>query len=177
MDVRAGTVLAAIPLLISSACGPHVAAVRESNVSKPVATTTPSVPTDSPYTVAPAGLASVATSFVRDVCSYRAAVESATDFVVRASEVATPAEVARLAASQRARLNWPALRMRRESASVAITGATQVGQSEATANVVVEFVRTTRTDFAVVSEFAQMSLGLVETSAGIRVSAAEGACL
>ena len=176
MDIRAGTFLAATSLLLCSACGPKFTPLLEAGAPEPIASVS-STPSASPFSVAPTAVSAVAAHFVRTVCTYRATASAGTDFLRSATQVATPREAKRLASSQRARLNWRAMRVRRERASLRITGVTQLNMSSVATEVVVEFIRTTHTDFATVREFAHMSLGVVQTGAGPRIASAEGACL
>lgn len=170
MGVRAA-VVAAVGLAILAGCGPKLDTGAEAPAESAGATA-PSQ-TTAPYSPAPHELRSLAIRFVRTVCAYDARSETATGFITRAEPLATDAELDRLRTSPRARLNWNALRARKESTSVQVTGVSEVGESQ----VKVELIRTTRTDFATVRSFDRMTLEVANTRDGLKVADAQGAGL
>ncbi|WP_460819400.1 hypothetical protein [Nocardioides korecus] len=115
----------------------------------------------------------VSTEFVNGVCAYEAISEPKAAFLNRVAGLVTPSELTRLRRSDRAHLNWPALRARREQVRVRVNGVSQAGSAD---HVVVELLRTTRTDFVTVRSFERLELHLAETADGPLVADAEGAC-
>lgn len=180
MGVRTGSTVAATTLLICSGCGHSLAdiAPKTTTAAHPQTAATSPVPPSiaAPYVPAGPQWRSLAAAFVRATCTYNAGSEEQLDFLARATPLTTESEAQRLKVSQRARLNWPAMRARHERTQMTFTGISQES-GPVGVRLVVEFVRTTITDFTTVREFAEMSLDIAETVTGPRVTAAKGAGL
>jgi hypothetical protein len=172
MGVRTGSAVAATTLLICTACGNSLADLAPTTGPEPVPAGT-SGQVEKPYSSPSPELKILAENYVRATCAYDSSKEDASDFIGRTGRLSTTKEAARLSTSPRARLNWQALRARHERTRITVTGVTQIA-NPSEVQLAVEFMRTTTTDFATVREFDRMTLTIVDTSNGPRVSEAQG---
>lgn len=157
---------ALLALTACTACGPQLTTVAEDR--------TPRQDITAAFDAAPDAVRRLAVEFVQGVCEYDSRLEGARSFLGRLDELATPAELRRLAGSPRARLPWRVLRSRAERSHVTVIGVTTV---QATQRVVVNATRSTVTTFAEIRDFITVELTIVSGPEGLLVADAEGAGL
>ena len=182
MGSRTTIPVAVLTLLIGTGCG-HLAGPSPTQQTPTVPAPSPTrsltvPPTDTaaapPYRTATREVTELAASFVLMVVAYDTTQEGKLVFLQRVRELATPAELGRLAHSPRARLPWPVLRARAERTDLEVTGVTvQPGPADHL-RVIVETTLTTHTTFATVTGFRGFTLTLVPADDTWLVDRAEG---
>lgn len=157
---------ALLALAACTACGPQLTSAAEDERPRQDIT--------SAFDSAPEAVRRLAVDFVHAVCNYDSRVEGAGSFLGRLDDLATPAELRRLASSPRARLPWSGLRSRAERSKVTILGVTTVPTTQ---RVIVNATRKTVTSLAVIRDFVTVELTVVAGPEGLLVANATGAGL
>lgn len=174
MEPRSRSTLALLPPLMCLACGAHSTATPQPTSDVSIAPTR----ILEAYFAPPAReLQLLATTFIKATCEYNAATEDHLAFLDDVALLVTPAELERLEDSSRARLPSTVLRDRSERTEVTIDGISKTTAPPPSERLIARITVTTHTSFATVQALELVTLTLVPTEAGWKVSYATGAGL